>query len=144
MVPGQLIWGTLTEIETANPTFKKIGSHTLTHEPIADRAAADLYITTKNSNSWDVYSVVTSDSGDLRSFRSAVYLAGTLVIDPPDISFTSQKAESIVHWDFERLKIEAVAAPAELLGKNCGLSIVTDAEIYGAAWRGIPRSLSEK
>jgi hypothetical protein len=38
---------------------------------------------------------------------------------------TLQKAESIVHWDFEGLKVEAVAAPAELLGKNCGLSIAT-------------------
>jgi hypothetical protein len=146
VLPGQLIWGTLTNIHTVRPTFKKIGSHSLTYDPIADRGAADLYVQHNGSNTWDVYSVATSDpddSGDYRNlgpFRSAVYLAGTLTINVPNVCFAVQNTEKIIHWDFEGLKVEAIAAPAEIFKDSGGLSIATDDEFYNGIWRPIARS----
>jgi hypothetical protein len=95
------------------------------------------------TNKWKVYSVATSDPGDfgdkkdLGPFRSAVYLAGTLTIRPAKILFKPKKSKKIVHWDFEGLKVEAIAAPAELFGKTSGLSIATDDELYNGIWRPI-------
>jgi hypothetical protein len=140
VVPGQLIWGMLTHIDSLSPTFKKIGSHALTYEPIADRGAADLYVKKSGLNTWDVYSVATSDPGDLGPFRSAVYLAGTLTINVPNVCFAAQNTEKIVHWDFEGLKVEAIAEPAEIFGDTSGLSIATDDEFYNGIWRPIARS----
>jgi hypothetical protein len=146
VVPGRLIWGTLTEIETPNPTFKKEGCHHLTYQPIGDRGAADLYVLQKRPNSWDVYSVATSDPGDfgdkkdLGPFRSAVYLAGTLKIDGRKISFAPPKTKKIVHWSFDGLKVEAIAAPAEEFNDAGGLSIATDDEFYNGIWRPISKS----
>ena len=115
----------------------------MSYKPIADRGAADIYVISKTANSWDLYSVATSDPGDLGPFRSAVYSAGTITIDPPDVSFARQENQNIVHWDFEGLKVEAVAAPAELFkGKSSvsGLSVATDDEVYNGIWRPIPPS----
>jgi len=146
VVPGRLIWGTLTEIDTPKPKFKKKGSHRLTYCSIADRGAADLYVLPKRSNSWDVYSVATSDPGDsgdikdLGPFRSAVYLAGTLKIRGPNTSFASPKTKKIVHWDIDGLKVEAIAASAEIFQDTGGLSIATDDERYNGSWRPIARS----
>ena len=67
VVPGKLIWGTLTGIGSPKPKFKRKGSHRLSYCPIADRGAADLYVVPKQTNSWDVYSVATriQESWDL-------------------------------------------------------------------------------
>lgn len=80
-------------------------------------------------------------SRDLRPFRSAVYSAGTIAIEPPEnILFKPEQSEKIVRWDFEGLKVEAVAAPAELFGDKSGLSIATDDELYNGIWRPISNS----
>jgi hypothetical protein len=146
VVQGQLIWGTLTEIETPNPSFEPKGSSPLTYQPIADRGAADLYVVPNPPNNWDIYSVATSDPGDfgdkkdLGPFRSAIYLAGTLSISGPEISFSPQQTEQIVHWDFDGLKVEAIAPSAEIFNDYRGLSIATDDELYNGIWRPISRS----
>ena len=146
VVAGKLIWGTLTGIETPNPTFKKKGSHRLTYRPIGDRGAADLYVTPKAPNSWNVYSVATSDpsdSGDKKNlgpFRSAVYLAGILKIRGSNISFARPKTKKIVRWSFDGLKVEAIAEPAERFKDAGGLSIATDDEFYNGIWRPISKS----
>jgi hypothetical protein len=140
---GKLIWGTLSDIDAPNPKFTRTGTAPLSYKPIADRGAADIYVVSKTANSWDLYSVATSDPGDLGPFRSAVYSAGTITIDPPCVSFAPQENQNIVHWDFEGLKVEAVAAPAELFkGKSgvSGLSIATDDEVYNGIWRPISNS----
>ena len=93
-----------------------------------------------------MYSVATSDPKDfgdprdLGPFRSAVYLGGTLTVTPPDISFAPRKTEEIVHWDFDGLKVEAIAAPAEMFKDTGGLSIATDDELYNGIWRPISKS----
>jgi hypothetical protein len=50
-IPGQLIWGTLSDIESPGPIFKK--SETcpapLSRNAIGDRGAADLYVSTSPS-----------------------------------------------------------------------------------------------
>jgi hypothetical protein len=69
-----------------------------------------------------------------------VYSAGTLTITPPEIDFKPQKDKNIVHWDFEGLKVEAIAAPAELFDDAGGLSIATDDELYNGIWRPVSRS----
>jgi hypothetical protein len=118
----------------------------LTYQPIADRGAADLYVLPNPPNSWNVYSVATSDpgdfgdTGDLGPFRSAVYSAGTLTISPRAISFAPPKTKKIVHWDFDGLKVEAIAAPAEIIKRVGGLSIATDDEFYNGIWRPISKS----
>jgi len=140
VVPGQLIWGTLTCIDTPNPKFTQSGTARLSYKPIADRGAVDLYVLAKTANSWDVYSVATADPGDLGPFRSAVYLAGTLTINVPNVCFAAQNTEKIVHWDFEGLKVEAIAEPAEIFGNTSGLSIATDDELYSGIWRPIAKA----
>jgi hypothetical protein len=146
VLPGQLIWGILTEIDTPNPKFKKKGRHRLTFRPIGDRGAADLYLLQKRPNSWDIYSVATSDPSDfgdkkdLGPFRSAVYLAGTLKIRAGKISFARPKTKKIVPWSFDGLKVEAVAAPADEFKNAGGLSIATDDEFYNGIWRPIAKS----
>jgi hypothetical protein len=144
VVPGQLIWGALTDIDTPNPKFTQSGTATLSYKPIADRGAVDLYVLSKTSNSWDIYSVATSDPGDLGPFRSAVYSAGTLTINRTKISFLSRKTKKIVHWDFDGLKVEAIAAPAEIFKETSGLSIATDDELYNSVWRPISNSTATR
>ena len=146
IIAGQLIWGTLTGVDTSTPTFTKSGTAPLSYKPIADRGAADLYVMPYRTDKWKVYSVATSDPGDfgdqkdLGPFRSAVYLAGTLTIGPAKILFKPLKAKKIVHWDFEGLKVEAIAAPAEMFKESGGLSIATDDELYNGIWRPISKS----
>ena len=142
-VPGKLIWGTLSGIESPSPIFKKKGFHRLTYRPIGDRGAADLYVMSNPPNRWDIYSVATSDPSDfgdkkdLGPFRSAVYLAGTLRIRGRNISFARPKTKKIIHWSFDGLKVEAVAAPADEFKDAGGLSIATDDEFYNGIWRPI-------
>ena len=149
-LPGQLIWGTLTDIDTPRPNFTECGTAPLSYKAIADRGAADLYVLPHTSSSWDVYSVATSDPkdfGDPRDmgpFRSAVYSAGTLTVSPPDISFKPQKTEEIVHCDLDGLKVEAIAAPAEMFKDTAGLSIATDDEFYNGIWRPISKSTESR
>lgn len=80
-MPGQLISGALTNINSPTPDFARLGSHPLTGNAIGDRGAVDLYITGDGPNSWKVYSVATSDPGALGPFRSSIYLAGRLTVD---------------------------------------------------------------
>lgn len=139
IIPGQLIWGSIAGLHAPNPRFTRSGSAPLSHQKaIADRGAADLYVKQIDTNKWQVFSVATSDPGDLGPFRSSVYSAGTITIEPPKkILFEPEKSEKIVHWDFEGLKVEAVAVPAELFGDKSGLSIATDDETYHSIWRPI-------
>jgi hypothetical protein len=140
--PGQLIWGTLSNIDTPNPKFTKSGTALLSHNAIGDRGAADLYLKHISPNTWQIFSVATADPGDNGPFRSAVYSAGTLKITPPHISFEPEDKNNkkIVHWDFEGLKVEAIAAPAELFEGQSGLSIATDDENYNGLWRPVQNS----
>jgi hypothetical protein len=45
--PRQLIWGTLTDIDTPNLKFTQSGTPTLSYKPSADRGAVDLYVLSK-------------------------------------------------------------------------------------------------
>jgi hypothetical protein len=51
-----------------------------------------------------------------------------------------QNTDKIIHWDFEGLKVEAIAGPAEIFKNYGGLSIATDDELYNGIWRPIARS----
>ena len=46
-------------------------------------------------------------------------------------------------WDIEGLKVEALAAPAELIPTS-GLSIAADDELYKGIWRPILKSTGPK
>jgi hypothetical protein len=146
IIAGQLLWGTLTDIDTPNAKFSKSEVHCvpLSYKAIADRGAADLHVM-QSANGWDVYSVATSDpsdfgdKNDLGPFRSAVYLAGTLIIHPT-ISFAHPDTVNIVHWDFDGLKVEAIAEPPEMFKDTAGLVVATDDELYNGIWRPISKS----
>ena len=141
-VPGQLIWGALTNLDSSTPSFEKLGSYPLTCAAIGDRGAADLYVTEDEDelNRWKVYSVATSDPKKFGPFRSAVYLAGRLIVDVCNVRFNPESSDKIVHWDFQGLKVEAIAAPAQIFEDTGGLSIATDDEVYNGIWRAIGRS----
>jgi hypothetical protein len=77
---------------------------------------------------------------DLGPFRSAVYLAGPLTINLPNVCFATPNTDKIVHWDFDGLKVEAITVAAEEFKKIGGLSIATDDELYNGIWRPVSRS----
>lgn len=137
-IPGKLIWG-MIDIDAAKPQFETPESAPLTYERIADRGAADLYVKEVAANRWNIFSVATSDPGDFGPFRSAVYFAGTLEELPAGITFTAAAGDAIVYWDFTGLKVEAVAAPAEISQAPEGISIATDDENYYGIWRPISK-----
>lgn len=56
------------------------------------------------------------------------------------VCFAPQPIDKIVHWDFQALKVEAIAAPAEIFKDTGGLSIATDDELYNGTWRAVGRS----
>lgn len=137
-IPGKLIWG-MIDIDAAKPQFEISGRAPLTYDRIADRGAADLYVKEVHANKWNVFSVATSDPGDFGPFRSAVYLAGTFEDVPAGITFTPANNNEIVYWDFTSLKVEAVAAPAEISKAPEGISIATDDENYQGIWRPVSK-----
>ena len=132
--PGTLVWGGLAGIDDANPTFTITGSHELTPVAKADRGAADLLARPSLPGFWEVLSVASVDSGDLGPFRSSIYCAGLLRIDKKGTpSFVPHTPPSVL-WKLEGLKVEALAAAAELV-TNSFISIATDDENYGGLWR---------
>lgn len=142
-LPGQLVWGTLIDTDKSEPRFTPIGKpQPLSPGAIADRGAADLFARARvgSTNEWEVLSVATVDSGDLGPFLSAVYLAGTLTITSTGgFEFNANKEPSNVLWHIQGLKVEALAAPADLLGTS-ELSIATDDEFYQGIWRPLAPS----
>jgi hypothetical protein len=137
--PGTLVWGTLAGIDTSNPKFQEVGRHSLSPQTIGDRGAADLFTRKVSANAWEILSVATLDPEfDLGPFLSAVYVAGTLSISGSTIVFGPHSHCSVL-WHIEGLKVEALAAPAELI-PNSELCIATDDETYKGIWRPILKS----
>ena len=145
--PGQLIWGTLTDIDKTNPKFEENGRCRLSPDAIANRGAADLFVRPDrpdSTNTWEILSVATVDpykdknKGHLGPFLSAVYSAGILTINSGKIAFNRHSTCNVL-WHIEGLKVEALAAPADRI-ENTELSIATDDEFYQGIWRPLPPS----
>jgi hypothetical protein len=150
-LPGQLIWGTLADIDKPNPRFLENGRCSLSTDVIANRGAADLFVRPSgvgSANIWEVLSVATVDPHDnpqpddldLGPFLSAVYLAGTLSVSSSgNIEFIANGSTLNVLWHIQGLKVEALAAPADLIPLSA-LSVATDDETYKGIWRPLAPS----
>jgi hypothetical protein len=136
--PGKLVWGTLDGLDKPDQVFREVGRHPLSPRAIADRGAADLFARAVLVNAWEILSVASLDAGDLGPFRSSVYSAGIITISCGTIVFIPYSTCGVL-WDIEGLKVEALAASAELIPKS-GLSIATDDEFYKGIWRPILES----
>jgi len=129
---AKIIWG---EIDFKNNSFKKIGeSQLLGKSLLGDRDCSDLYIVKETNTNYKIWAVSTVDSGDLGPFISEIYSPGNMILKMNTVKFIPKlDCEKVL---INGLKIEALAAPADLISKS-KFSIGTDDEIYGGVWRAI-------
>ncbi|HJO92283.1 MAG TPA: hypothetical protein QF753_02685 [Victivallales bacterium] len=130
---ASIIWG---EVNFNNNTFKKMGESTLVVKTLlGDRDCSDLYIVKESDTAYKLWAVSTVDSGDLGPFVSEIYSPGKIIIQMGTVQFipNSEYDNGLL---INGLKIEALAAPADLIPKS-KFSIGTDDEIYGGVWRPI-------
>jgi hypothetical protein len=130
-----LVWGTLDNVDTSQPSFAEEGQATLTPAPgpLGDRSAADVYLKPASDDAWRVWSVATVDQGNLGPFRSLIYDAGKLAWDSQrGLAFVGETLRPL--WALEGIKVEALAdAPGAV--DNSVITIGTDDESYGGIWR---------
>jgi hypothetical protein len=96
------------------------------------RAIGDLYL----DGSGALWAAATTDpDGDVGPFRSAVYRAAT--VDPKRTRPVEIVPRPRAEWRLDGFKIEGLAAPPKAPPK-AALSIATEDEEYGGAWRTLP------
>jgi len=129
---ARIIWG---ELDLDKYKFERHGTETLvTGTVLGGRDCSDLFLESEN-RSQIVWSVATIDEGDIGPFKSVVYRAGDLTMDPGKNRYQFEsEPEPLIYWRLDGLKVEALAAPAAVVVKS-GFSIGTDDEDFGGIWR---------
>ena len=98
---------------------------------LSKRSISDLYLD-KHGVIW---AVATEDPGDEGPFKSTIYKAAVVSAENkenPVVPIHTKKA----YWTIDGFKIEALAAPSNLI-KGSYMSIGTEDELYNGAWRSL-------
>lgn len=132
--PGRLVWGHL-----GPAGFERRGEREFSLQGLIPeaRSCGDLQIVPAGGDAgWDVYSVASTDPGDLGPFRSAVARIGRFRGERP----VFEPLEPQVRWELDGLKVESLA-PTPAGVEDSPFCIGTDDEVYGGLWRPLPASI---
>ncbi|NUO09118.1 MAG: hypothetical protein HUU08_10630 [Candidatus Brocadia sp.] len=129
---SKLLWGEIN-FTVSPPAFKKLGEDNLVTKSILnDRDSTDLFLKSEGGRI-DIYSVATTDPGNIGPFKSVFYKAGSFVLgtEKEGIHFEREPGPKVI-YSMDGLKVEAIATTTVAKSLFC---IGTDDEYFGGIWR---------